>query len=75
MTAVEQEPRTAAPSAFASELRLRVAEAQASLAAADAMDDPLLAQIAEADLADLRSLAARNDVDVDAAHWPASAGG
>lgn len=62
MTAMEQTPSTAGPSAFASELQLRVAEAEASLAAADAMEDPLLAQIAESDLADLRSLAARNDV-------------
>ena len=67
MTAVEQEPTvpaTDAPSAFASELRLRVDEARASLAAAEAMEDPLLAQIAEADLADLRALADRNDVDL-----------
>lgn len=64
MTAVEQTPSTAGTSAFASELQLRVAEAEASLAAAEAMGDPLLAQIAEADLADLRSLAARNDVQL-----------
>lgn len=64
MTAVEQEHRTSAPSAFAAELRMRLTEAEASLAAADAMDDPLLAQIAEADVADLRSLAARNDIDL-----------
>ena len=65
MTAVEQTPRTTAgPSAFASELRLRVAEASTSLAAAEAVGDPLLAQIAEADLADLRALADRNDVDL-----------
>jgi hypothetical protein len=61
---MEQTSSTAGASAFASELQLRVAEAEASLAAADAMDDPLLAQIAEADLADLRSLAARNDVEL-----------
>lgn len=64
MTAVEQAPQTAVPTAFANELRMRLAEAQAQLAAADAMDEPLLAQIAEADVADLRSLAARNDIDV-----------
>ncbi len=55
---------TAAPSAFACELRLRVAEATASLAAAEAMEDPLLAQIAGADLADLLALAERNDIAV-----------
>lgn len=65
MTAVEQTPTApTTPSAFASELRLRVDEAAASLAAAEAMEDPLLAQIAEGDLADLRALAARNDVDL-----------
>lgn len=62
MTAVEQAPTTETPTAFAAELQLRVEEARASLAAAEAMDDPLLAQIAEADLADLRALADRNDV-------------
>ena len=67
MTAVEQAPTvtTAVPSAFAEELKLRVEEATATLAAAEAADDPLLAQIAEADLADLRALAARNDVPLD----------
>lgn len=54
-----------AVSAFAQELRLRLAEARASLRAAEALDDPLLAQIAESDLADLRALAARNDVATD----------
>lgn len=66
MTAVEQVPSTstAAQSAFAGELRLRVEEARASLAAAEAMDDALLAQIAESDLADLQALADRNDVEL-----------
>lgn len=66
MTAVEHPPAgtTAPPSAFARELQIRVAEASASLAAAEAVDDPLLAQIAAADLADLRALAERNDVDL-----------
>ena len=62
MTAARQ--TTATSSAFASELRLRVDEAEATLAAAEAMEEPLLAQIAEGDLADLRALAARNDVDL-----------
>lgn len=65
MTAVEHSPETTATSsAFADELRLRVEEAATQLAAAEVMGDPLLAQIAEADLADLRALAARNDVDL-----------
>ena len=65
MTAVDQTPTTGtAASAFSHELKLRVREAQASLEAAEAMGDPLLAQIAESDLADLRALAARNDVDL-----------
>ena len=64
MTAVDQPPTTTSPSAFADELRVRLAEAGASLDAAEAMGDPLLAQIAEADLADLRALAARNDVEL-----------
>ena len=68
MTAMDQaSPKTdaEAPSAFAQELRLRVEEATASLQAAEAMGDPLLAQIAESDLADLRALADRNDVELD----------
>jgi len=65
VTAVEQAPETTGTStAFASELRVRVEEASAALQAAEAMGDPLLAQIAEGDLADLRALAARNDVDL-----------
>lgn len=56
---------TAAEGAFAAELRVRVAEARAALESADALGDPLLAQIAESDLADLRALAERNDVDAD----------
>ena len=72
MTALEQAPASAAQadtdtprSAFARELALRVQEATASLQAAEALEDPLLAQIAEADLSDLRALAARNDVPLD----------
>lgn len=65
MTAVEQaRDTTSTSSTFADELRLRVEEASTQLAAAEAMGDPLLAQIAEGDLADLRALAARNDVDL-----------
>lgn len=54
-----------AESAFAQELGFRLVEAQASLSAAEALEDPLLAQIAESDLADLRALADRNDVGVE----------
>ena len=65
MTALEQAPTaTGNPHGFAEELRLRVDEARAALAAAEAMDEPLLAQIAESDLADLHALADRNDVDL-----------
>lgn len=58
--------RAVAEGAFLTELRLRLAEAHATLQAAEALEEPLLAQIAEADLADLRSLAARNDVALEA---------
>ncbi|MCW2681317.1 MAG: hypothetical protein JWM62_2718 [Frankiales bacterium] len=65
VTAVDQVPdTTGTQSAFADELRLRVEEATASLEAAEAMGDPLLAQIAAGDLADLHALAVRNDVDL-----------
>ncbi|MCW2614422.1 MAG: hypothetical protein JWN08_1416 [Frankiales bacterium] len=50
-------------SAFAQELRLRLVEAEASVQAARHLDDPLLLQIAEGDLADMRALASRNDLD------------
>lgn len=61
---VAREADSGGASAFARELTLRVEEATASLQAAEAMEDPLLAQIAEADLADLRALADRNDVEL-----------
>jgi hypothetical protein len=62
---VEQAPdATSRYTAFADELRLRVEEAAASLEAAEAMGDPLLAQIAAGDLADLHALAVRNDVEL-----------
>ena len=65
MTAVDQAPETTGTtSAFSTELRLRIQEAAASLEAAEAMGDPLLAQIAAGDLADLHALAVRNDVDL-----------
>ncbi len=65
MTAVDQAPEsTSTLSAFATELRLRITEASTQLAAAEAMGDELLAQIAAGDLADLHALAVRNDIDL-----------
>lgn len=64
-----------AHSAFAQELRLRMVEAQASLRAAEALDDPLLAQIAESDLADMQALAARNDVEAESEPDPTGRSG
>ena len=62
-------PTTTSPgasaSAFAEELRVRVAEAQTALDAAELLDEPLTAQIAAADLADLEALAVRNDVELE----------
>lgn len=58
--------RPTSEGAFAHALRLRLAAATESLRAAEDQDDPLLAQIAESDLADLRSLAVRNDVPLQA---------
>lgn len=52
---------------FADELRIRVAEASTQVAAAEVLGDELSASIASSDLADLRALAARNDVDLDGA--------
>lgn len=51
-------------SAFVTELQVRVVEAQTSLAAAEVLDEPLNAQIAESDLKDLHALASRNDVEL-----------
>ena len=55
----------AAHSSFAEELRVRVVEAQTVLDAAGLLDEPLNAQIAAADLADLEALALRNDVQLE----------
>lgn len=54
-----------ATSEFAHEVQLRIVEASASLQAAEALGDTLTASIAASDLADMRSLAVRNDVDPD----------
>lgn len=53
-----------ASSAFVAELEVRVVEARTSLAAAEALGEPLNAQIAESDLKDLHALASRNDVEL-----------
>ncbi len=58
-------PLTAAAPSFAEELRVRVVEAQTALSASEVLDEPLIAQIAAADLADLKALAVRNDVDLE----------
>lgn len=48
-----------------SELQVRAAEASAAAQAAELLGEDLQASIASSDLADLRSLATRNDVDLD----------
>ncbi|HWH28467.1 MAG TPA: hypothetical protein VNU26_05815 [Mycobacteriales bacterium] len=50
---------------FAEELQVRAAEASTAAQAAELLGDDLVATIAAGDLADLRSLAARNDVELD----------
>jgi hypothetical protein len=55
----------AAPGSFAEELQVRAAEASAALQAAELLGEELQASIASSDLADLRSMAARNDVELD----------
>lgn len=50
---------------FAEELQVRAAEASATVQAAELLGDDLVATIAGSDLADLRSMAARNDVELD----------
>ena len=51
--------------AFAEELQVRVAEASVQVQAAEVLGEELQASIASSDLADLRSLASRNDVHLD----------
>ncbi len=57
-------PDTAVES-FAEELQVRAAEASTQVQAAELLGEELQAAIASSDLADLRSLAARNDLDLD----------
>jgi hypothetical protein len=56
---------SAAPDSFAEELQVRAAEASAALQAAELLGEELQASIASSDLADLRSMAARNDVEIE----------
>ena len=50
---------------LAAELQVRAAEASATAQAAELLGEDLHASIASSDLADVRSLAARNDVEID----------
>ena len=50
---------------FAEELQVRAAEASAAVQAAELLGDDLVATIAGSDLADLRAMAARNDVELE----------
>lgn len=50
---------------FASELQVRAAEASTQVQAAELLGEELQASIASSDLADLRALASRNDIELD----------
>lgn len=50
---------------FQTELQVRAAEASAAAQAAELLGEDLQASIASSDLADLRSIASRNDVALD----------
>ena len=56
---------SSAPDTLAGELQVRAAEASAAAQAAELLGEDLHASIASSDLADLRSLAARNDVELE----------
>lgn len=56
---------SSAPDTLAAELQVRAAEASAAAQAAELLGEDLHASIASSDLADLRSLAARNDVELE----------
>ena len=58
--------QSAAPTeSFSVELQVRAAEASTVVQAAELLGEELQASIASSDLADLRALAARNDVVLD----------
>ena len=50
---------------LAEELQVRAAEASAQVQAAEVLGEELQASIGASDLADIRSLAARNDVELE----------
>jgi hypothetical protein len=54
-----------AAGSFTEELQVRAAEASTQVQAAELLGEELQAAIASSDLADLRSLASRNDVVLD----------
>ena len=56
---------TSEAESFQSELQVRAAEASTQMQAAELLGEELQASIASSDLADLRSLASRNDIELD----------
>jgi hypothetical protein len=58
-------PGSATGESFTEELQVRAAEASTQMQAAELLGEELQASIASSDLADLRSLASRNDVELD----------
>ncbi len=56
---------SAAPDSFSEEIQVRAAEASAAMQAAELLGEELQAAIASSDLADLRAMAARNDVELE----------
>jgi hypothetical protein len=56
---------SAAPDSLAEELQVRAAEASTAFQAAELLGEELQAAIASSDLADLRSIASRNDVELE----------
>ena len=55
----------AEPDSLTEELQVRAAEASTAVQAAEILGEELQASIASSDLADLRSIAARNDVELE----------
>lgn len=54
-----------AAESFSAEIQVRAAEASTQVQAAELLGEELQAAIASSDLADLRAIAARNDVELD----------
>lgn len=66
MSLTSSPPQAATDSTeFSEELQVRAAEASTQMQAAELLGEELQASIACSDLADLRSLASRNDVELD----------